>query len=119
MHIGLQPLRVKSRFTLSSLEQIIDKIKYAFSVLPVEPSISDSGELSFYFKNALNGEVYAIHTKTIRKSLGGSVIERQRVETFYPVSDAKKLFELQNRGIQRIRQDFYLYKLSGKTGGSY
>jgi hypothetical protein len=110
MNVGLQPLKGKSRLTLSNLEQIIDKIKYAFSVLPIELGVNDSSQLSFYFKNALNGEVYAIHTKTIRNSLGGSVTERQRVETFYPVTDAKKLSELQNRGIQRIRQDFYLYK---------
>lgn len=110
MRAGLQPLKGKSLLNLSDLRQIIERIQYAFNVLPVESGISNSRELSFYFKNDLNGNVYAIHTKTIRNSIGDSVVERQRIETFYPVAEPKKLLELQSRALQRIRGDFYLFK---------
>ncbi|MDF7815317.1 hypothetical protein [Hymenobacter sp. YC55] len=111
--LDLDRITGKSLLSLSSLEDIIDRIKYLFSVLPKPTTLSGEEEVNIYFKKDLGGEIYAVHVKPIPESTKAGAKKVQRLETFYPIQEAAKLAEFAGRSFKRIRTDLYL--LADKT----
>jgi hypothetical protein len=106
--IDLDVITGKSRFNLSSLEEIIDKIKWLFSSLPDPGNLSSSEPISIFFKTDLQGDIFAVHTKIIPASTSLGAPNIQRLETYYPVEETQKISEIQQRGFKRINPALYL-----------